>query len=81
MALVVQKNEVYLLDGQQGWSERLNKPVTKYILYKRMSKEEWNGLHPNKPTKAEWKRDVVCESYKELEILLCLVERLKGGET
>lgn len=80
MALVIQKNEIYLLDVRQGWSTRMGKPVNKFILSKRVSKEEWNKNHPQKQIKAEYKNDVVLETWKELEILLYLVDRLKGGE-
>lgn len=80
MALAMQKKEIYLIDSRQWWSDSKSKPMTKYILSKRLSQEEWNKSHPNKPTKAEHKNDVVLETFKELEILLYLVEQLKAGE-
>lgn len=80
MALAVNRNEIYLLESRQGWSERLEKPITKLILYKRLSKCEWNKLHPNKPTDKEFKNDMVLETFKEIEVLLYLVEQLKSGE-
>ena len=80
MALAVNRNEIYLLESRQGWSERLEKPITKLILYKRLSQFEWNKLHPNKPTDKEFKNDMVLETFKEIEVLLYLVEQLKSGE-
>ena len=80
MALAVNHNEIYLLESRQGWSERLEKPIAKLILYKRLSQFEWNKLHPNKPTDKEFKNDMVLETFKEIEVLLYLVEQLKSGE-
>ncbi len=80
MALAVNHNEIYLLESRQGWSDRLEKPITKLILYKRLSQSEWNKLHPNKPTKADFKNDMVLETFKEIEVLLFLVEQLKAGD-
>ena len=81
MALAMQKKEIYLIDSRQWWSDSKSKPMTKYILSKRLSQEEWNKLHPNKPTKAEFKNDMVLETFKEIEVLLYLVEQLKSGES
>ena len=80
MALAVNHNEIYLLESRQGWSDRLEKPITKLILYKRLSQSEWNKLHPNKPTKADFKSDVGLEPFREIEGLLFVGEQLKAGE-
>lgn len=77
MALAVNHNEIYLLDSRQVWSTHLKKAIQKYTLNKRMSKEEYNAIHPNKPTEADWKNDIVLDTFKEIEVLLYLVEELK----
>ena len=80
MALAVNRNEIYLLNTRQQWSEQFQKPLTILTLQKRMTREEWNKLHPNKPTKADFKNDMVLETFREIEVLLFLVEQLKAGE-
>ena len=80
MALAVNHNEIYLLNTRQTWSEQFQKPLTVLTLQKRMTREEWNRLHPNKQTKKEFRNDNVLETFREIEILLYLVEQLKAGE-
>ena len=80
MALAVNHNEIYLLNTRQTWSEQFQKPLTVLTLQKRMTRDEWNAIHPNKPTEKEFRNDSVLETFKEIEILLYLVEQLKAGE-
>lgn len=81
MALAVNRGEIYLLNTRQTWSEQFQKPLTVLTLQKRRTREEWNKLHPNKPTEQEFRNDNVLETFKEIEVLLYLVEQLqKSGE-
>jgi hypothetical protein len=80
MALAVNHGEIYLLNTRQQWSEQFQKPLTVLTLQKRMTRAEWNAIHPNKPTDKDFRNDNVLETFKEIDILLYLVEQLKSGE-
>lgn len=80
MALAIKKNEIYLMETRQWWSDTKQKPMTRYFLNQRLSQEEWNKEHPMKPTKAEHKNKLILDTFKEIEVLLFLVEQLKAGD-
>jgi hypothetical protein len=80
MAITLKYGDVYLLDTRQQWSEQFQKPITVLTLTKRMPREEYNRLHPNKPTQRDYRREIVLESFKEIEILQFLIEQLQREE-
>jgi hypothetical protein len=80
MAITLKTGRVFLMDTRQQWSEQFKKPITVMTLSERLSQSDYNTRHPNKKTKAEYKKDLVMETFKEIEILQYLVEILQEGE-
>ncbi len=78
------RGEIYLYTKEQIYSLKLDKICTINKLSRLMSVEEYNLLHPDKkknPKKYEYVKDSVIDSFKEIDILLELVEIYKAGDS
>lgn len=78
------RGEIYLIDRRQQYSEKLGKPVTVLILNKSIPVEEYNRLNPEKqknPEKQHRLKVAIMDSFKEIDILLRLVDIYKAGDS
>lgn len=78
------RGEIYLYTKEQIYSFKLDKICTINKLSRLMSVEEYNLLHPDKkknPKKYEYVKDSVIDSFKEIDVLLELVEIYKAGDS
>lgn len=77
-----QKGYVFMLHKEQNWSSKLNRVSTLYKLFHLVPVEEYNKLYPDKkkdPNKYDYVKMEVYKSFKQVDILLELVERYKGA--
>jgi len=81
-AFLYVRHEIYLYDRAQVWSEKQGKVCVIHELYKQWDLKEYKKSHPEyKPKKSQkQKKELICDSFKQVDILLELVDRYKAGE-
>jgi hypothetical protein len=81
-AFLYVRHEIYLYDKTQVWSDKLGKVCVVHKLYKQWDLKEYKKIRPEyKPKKNQkQKKELVMDSFKQVDILLELVDRYKAGE-
>lgn len=77
------RGEIYMVSKDMIYSAKLGKTVTIRRLRRMTPVAEYNRNHPDKPknpAKYELVREIITESFKDIDILLKLVEIYKAGE-
>ncbi len=76
------RGEIYLYSREQVYSSKLEKICTINKVSHLMNVKEYNKLYPDKkknPNKYDFVKVPVTESFREIDILLCLAEIYKAG--
>lgn len=76
------RGEIYLVSKEMIYSKKFEGTATIRKLYRMTPVAEYNRNHPDKPKKPdkELVRESITESFKDIDILLKLVEIYKAGE-
>lgn len=77
------RGEIYLVSKEMIYSKKFEGTATIRKLYRMTPVAEYNRNHPDKPKdpiKHELVKENITESFKDIDILLKLVEIYKAGE-
>ena len=77
------RGEIYLYNRDQVWSTKIGKVCNIHKLYRRMDVADYMKSHPDYKAKKgqEYVKDLVCDSFKQVDVLLELARRYrKAGD-